>query len=199
MTYRVVGRISLPLFLWGCSSPEPEPAPPSLAGHEMEAAVSPLPAEYRADATVLAYDSAGALHPIREGKGEMICLAPNPREKEFHAACYHRSMDPFMARGRELRAVGVTGDQVDSVRFREVRDGTLAVPKEPAALYQHFGGHYDPASGKLVGGSSLYVVYIPFATGKSTGLSEKPSDTEPWIMFPGTPKAHIMMSGNMSR
>ena len=102
-----------------------------------------------------------------------------------------------MARGRELRAVGVSGGEVDSVRFREVRQGTLALPEQPAALYQHFGGRFDPAAGVVRGGQSLYVVYIPFATGKSTGLSEQPSDTEPWIMFPGTPKAHIMISGKM--
>ena len=193
---RSAGLTLLALASARCSTPPPEP-PPSLAGHELDAAVAPLPEEYRTDATILAYDSAGALRVAREGNGEMICIAPNPAEKDFHAACYHRSMEPFMARGRELRGVGVTGAEVDSVRFREVRQGTLAMPQEPAALYQLFGGRFDPATGTVVGAQALYVVYIPFATGKTTGLSEKPSETEPWIMFPGTPKAHIMMSGTM--
>jgi hypothetical protein len=43
----------------------------------------------------------------------------------------------------------------------------------------------------------LYVVYIPGATGASTGLAERPKGTDPWIMFPGTPKAHIMFSATM--
>jgi hypothetical protein len=127
----------------------------------------------------------------------MICLAPNPADSLFHAACYHRSLEPFMARGRALRASGVAGAEVDSVRFREVRNGTLVMPREPAVLYQLFGGYYDPASRKVVGAQSLYVVYIAGATGASTGLSEKPSETEPWIMYPGTPKAHIMFAGSM--
>lgn len=183
--------------LAGCGR-GPAPAPGfDLSGHEIEAAVSPLPPEYRAGATVLSPDSTGAARVVREGKGEMICLAPDPGAQEFHAACYHRSLDPFMARGRALRAVGVSGAEVDSVRFREVRDGSLSMPKEPAALYQYFGGHYDPVTQAVVGAQSLYVVYIPFATGASTGLSEKPSETGPWIMFPGTPKAHIMMAGRM--
>jgi hypothetical protein len=176
------------------------PAPAAstfLEGSEIEAAVSPLPPEYRAGATVIRPDSTGGARVIRDGKGEMICLAPDPAATEFHAACYHRSLEPFMARGRELRAAGVRGAEVDSVRFREVRDGTLPMPKEPAALYQYFGGHYDPGKQAVVGAQSLYVVYIPFATGASTGLSEKPSETGPWIMFPGTPKAHLMMAGRM--
>ena len=170
-------------------------APP--AEQQIAAAVSALPAEQRAGATVLGYDQSGKLIKLRSGSGDMICLGHNPGDKEFHVACYHRSMEPFMARGRTLRASGVTGDQVDSVRFREIREGKLAMPKGPSAMYQFFGGSFDPSKSTVSGAQVLYVVYIPFATGKSTGLSEKPSRTEPWIMFPGTPKAHIMFSGGM--
>jgi hypothetical protein len=34
-------------------------------------------------------------------------------------------------------------------------------------------------------------------TGASTGLPEKPHGSDPWIMFPGTPKAHIMFTVGM--
>ena len=40
-----------------------------------------------------------------------------------------------------------------------------------------------------------YVIYIPFATPESTGLPTKPSTPSgPWIMDPGTHRAHIMIS-----
>ena len=164
---------------------------------QIAAAVSPLPAEHRAGATILGYRRVGTLETLRQGTGEMVCLGHDPKEKDFHVACYHRSMEPFMARGRALRASGVVGDQVDTVRFREVRQGVLKMPQRPAAMYQYFGGSFDPATGKVSGAQVLYVVYIPGATGRTTGLSEKPSSTEPWIMFPGTPKAHIMFTGSM--
>ena len=48
-------------------------------------------------------------------------------------------LEPFMARGRALRASGVTGDRVDRVRFREARAGRLALPRQPAALYSLTG------------------------------------------------------------
>jgi hypothetical protein len=170
-------------------------APP--AEQQIAAAVLALPMALRADATVLGYGADGKLVPLRKGTGIMICLATDPKAEQFHVSCYHRSMEPFMARGRALRASGVTGAQVDTVRFKEVREGKLVMPKAPATLYQLFGGTFDPVKGEVTGAKALYVVYIPFATAASTGLSDKPSGTLPWIMFPGTPKAHIMFSPTM--
>ena len=102
-----------------------------------------------------------------------------------------------MARGRALRAQGVKDPQVDTIRFAEVREGKLEMPKQPAMLYQIFGGTFDPATGTVTGGRHLYVTYIPFATPATTGLSARPSETLPWIMYPGTPKAHIMYTPGM--
>ena len=104
-----------------------------------------------------------------------------------------------MARGRALRAHGVTGDQVDSVRFAEVRSGKLRVPRHPAVLYSLTGppDSFDPATGTAPKAQPLFVVYVPFATGRSLGLSTTPSEGAPWIMHPGTPKAHIMFQPGM--
>lgn len=169
------------------------------ASQQIAAAVLALPEELRAGAAVLGYAADGKLVPLREGKNAMICLASDPSVADFHVACYHRSMEPFMARGRELRAQGVKGPRVDTVRFAEVKSGKIKMPTQPAVLYQIFGkaGSYDPATNRVTGGESLYVVYMPFATAASTGLSPKPQQGTPWIMFPGTPKAHIMFTPGM--
>lgn len=164
---------------------------------QIAAAVLPLPADARAFATVLGYGSDGKLRTLRKGTGSMICLSRDPKQAQFHVACYHESMEPFMARGRELRASGVTGTQVDSVRFRETRAGTLKVPNHPASLYSLTGGTFDASTKTAPGARGLYVVYIPYATASTTGLSDKPQEGAPWIMFPGTPKAHIMFVPKM--
>lgn len=166
---------------------------------QVAAAVLPLPKELRAGATVMGYRSPGRLETLREGTNAMICLALFVVEPAYHAACYHKGMEPFMARGRELRAAGTKGAEVDSVRFREVRAGTLAMPKE-AVMYQLFGPKksLDVKTGRVRGAKSLMVLYMPGATAESTGLSPVPSETGPWIMFPGTPKAHLMLSGSMT-
>jgi len=166
---------------------------------QIAAAVFPLPKEMRDGAGVLGYRTAGKLESLRAAKNGMLCLADDPAEKGFHTSCYHESMEPFMARGRELRAAGTTGTQVDTVRFAEVKSGKLKMPTAPASLYQIFAPENDftIASGTVSKGRSTFVVYIPFATAQSTGLSTTPSSTGPWLMLPGTPKAHIMFTIGM--
>ena len=74
------------------------------------------------------------------------------------------------------------------------------MPPHPSALYSLTGkaSDWDPATGKATGASRLYVVYVPGATTENTGLSTIPQKDGPWLMFPGTPKAHIMFTPGMS-
>lgn len=174
------------------------PAEIPAAAQQIAAVVLALPTEYRAGAKVLGYKTgAKGLVTLREGTGPFTCLASNPAGKMFHAACYHQTLEPFMARGRELRASGTPDSLVDTVRFAEVKSGKLQMPKQPASLYQLFGGTYDATANSVKGAQPLFVIYISGATGATTGLSEKPSEGSPWIMYPGTPKAHIMLTPKM--
>jgi hypothetical protein len=164
------------------------------ADQQITVAVLPLPQEFRADATVLGYNADGKLVTLRAGTGPMICLADDPKLENFHVACYHKSLEPFMARGRALRASGVKGEQVDSVRFKEVKSGKIRMPKQ-AALWTLSGDAkvVDMAAGTVSSEArALYVVYMPYATAASTGLPAAPGRGAPWLMFPGTAKAHIM-------
>ena len=189
---------ALPAAL-GAQTPQP-PATPLSEAQQIASAVQPLPAEFRADARVLGYRAGGTgLVTLREGSGTFTCLASDPAASRFHVACYHRSLEAFMARGRALRAGGVTGDQVDTVRFTEIRKGQLTMPQQPSALYSLTGpvGSYDSAANTVSGARALSVIYIAGATSASTGLSATPAQGTPWIMFPGTPKAHIMLVPRM--
>jgi hypothetical protein len=164
---------------------------------QITAAVLPAPEEFRASATVLGYDANGKLVTLRKGNGPLTCLAPDPAVAQFHVACYHRSLEAFMGRGRSLRASGVKA--VDSVRFAEVKRGKLRMPNGPAVLYTLTGppGSFDPVKGTAAGARPLFVLYVPNATGASLGISEKPSENSPWVMSPGTPRAHIMFVPKM--
>src|SRR5579884_3973095 len=164
-------------------------AQPLTEAQQIASAVLPLPQEFRADATVLGYrDGSSRLVTLRRGKGELTCLATDPSQARFHVACYPNSLEALMARGRALREQGVKGDQVDTVRFAEIKAGKLAMPKQPAALYQLNGpaGSYDAATNTLKGGSALDVVYISGATPATTGLTDRPNPNGPWLMYPGT-------------
>jgi predicted unusual protein kinase regulating ubiquinone biosynthesis (AarF/ABC1/UbiB family) len=180
-------------------APSPVPVPFPTVDQQIATAVLALPAPMQAAATVMGYRTAEKLETLRAGKNGMICLAQFAVEKSFHVSCYQEGMEPFMARGRELRAQGVKDPKVDTVRYAEVASGKIKMPKT-AALYQIFGkpNSWDATTGKLTDVSTLLVVYIPGQTAESTGLSPVPTKIGPWIMFPGTPKAHIMISGTMA-
>ena len=186
--------ILLPLTNAAAQKVEPRPVAEQLA-----AAVLPLPEELRAEAGVLGYKTTGKVELLRPSKNGMTCLGNDAAGPNFHVACYANSMEPFMARGRELREAGTGGTEVDSIRFREAKSGKIKMPTFPAALYQLNGpkGDFNPATGQAPNAKPTYVVYIPYATAASTGLSTKGSAGRPWIMNPGTPKAHIMLTGTM--
>jgi len=161
---------------------------------QIAAAVLAAPAELRADATVLGYNAQGEVVKLREGKNELVCLASDPNGKRFSVACYHRDLEPYMARGRELLAQKVTGQKRNDIRWKEIADGKLSMPREPRTLYVLVGTGYDAASGKVSDPYLRWVIYTPFATPETTGLSTKASDSAPWLMSPGTAGAHIMIN-----
>ncbi|MEO8450205.1 MAG: hypothetical protein ABI647_10470 [Gemmatimonadota bacterium] len=174
-------------------------APIPSAAQQIAAAVLPLPVPMRAGATVLGYRDGPALVELRKGTNGMICLADNPAAPAFHAACYHESLEPFMARGRSLRAAGVAPEKVDSVRNAEALAGSIAMPKTAAALFSLSGpaGSWDATTNEVKGGRALYVVYVPFGTTESTGIPSTPGKGTPWLMSAGTPRAHIMFVPDM--
>jgi hypothetical protein len=161
---------------------------------QIAAAILAAPADLRQGATVLGYNPQGELVKLREGKNELICLANDPSNTSFSVACYHRDLDPYMARGRELLAQKVTGQKRNEIRWKEVAEGKLSLPREARTLYILTGTGFDSSNGKVMDAYLRWVIYLPFATPESTGLSTKASESAPWLMFPGTPGAHIMIN-----
>ncbi|MFP4091121.1 MAG: hypothetical protein ACLFUB_10995 [Cyclobacteriaceae bacterium] len=164
---------------------------------QIKAAVMAAPEDKRAEATVMGFDAQGKIVMLREGSNNMVCLADDPSSPGFNAACYHKDLEPFMARGRQLKEEGKTPQEIFDIREREAKSGELKMPETPATLHVLFGkdARYNPESEEVENGRLRYVVYIPFATSETTGLPERPIvEGGPWIMDPGTHKAHIMIT-----
>jgi hypothetical protein len=161
---------------------------------QIAGAVQAAPPDLRDGAAVLGYNAQGELTKLREGKNELICVASDPAKMAFSVSCYHRDLEPYMARGRELLAQKVTGPKRNELRWKEVTDGKLQLPHEARTLYVLTGSSFDSASGNVNDAYLRWVIYLPFATPESTGLSTKASDNAPWLMFPGTAGAHIMIN-----
>jgi hypothetical protein len=164
------------------------------AEEQIAAAILAAPEKRRAEAAVLGYDAEGKLVTLREGKNDLICLADDPKADAFSVACYHKDLEPFMARGRELVAQGVTGNKRNDIRWKEVEDGKVPMPREARALYVLTGKGFDAATGQVADSYLRWVIYTPFATPESTGLTTDPIPGGPWLMSPGTAGAHIMIN-----
>jgi hypothetical protein len=165
------------------------------ASRQIAQAVSPLPQNMQASARVLGHDAHGKLVTLRPGSNDFTCIADDGVSKQFHVACYHNSLESFMAKGRELHALKKSREAIDSVRGADIKAGRYSMPSKPAALYQYFASRDSvDASGDVKGASYLYVVYTPYATQKTTGVTENPIEGGPWIMYPGKPWAHLMIA-----
>lgn len=162
----------------------------------IETSLMAAPKESRSNAKVIGYNMAGEFVTLKDGDNEFIVLADDPKKDGFNAACYHKDLEPFMARGRALRAEGKTAEEVFDIREEEMKSGKLEVATG-STLHIYYGPEtmYDPETSKVEGAQLRYVVYMPWATAASTGLPETPmASNHPWIMNPGTHRAHIMIS-----
>jgi hypothetical protein len=174
---------------------------PTLAAQQKSAeqliaeAVSPLPEPLRDGATVASRTGGAKLSVIRQGSNPMICLTDDPAVEGFHAACYHRDLEPFMEAGRRARAEGKSGDEVRELRLAEIDAGKWSMPRQASALYSLTApeGSFDYEAGTATGGRRLYVIYVPYATEESIGVSAEGAPDRPWLMHPGTPFAHLMI------
>lgn len=187
MTFKIIiGTVLFALTVAAADVPSPHV--------QIAAAIQAAPADLREGAAVLGYNQKGELVKLREGKNELICVANDPSKASFSVACYHRDLDPYMTRGRELIAQKVSGQKRNEIRWKEVAEGKLSLPREPRTLYVLTGTGFDSSSGNVKDAYLRWVIYLPFATPESTGLSTKASENAPWLMFPGTPGAHIMIN-----
>lgn len=164
---------------------------------QIKTAILAAPQEQRENATVMGYSANGDLVVLRKGSNGMVCMADDPNQKGFSASCYHESLDPFMERGRQLKKEGKSFQEIFDLREQEVKAGKLKMPMQPTTLYVFSAPdeQYNATTGDVQNGYLRYVIYIPYATAESTGLPLKPDFAgQPWIMDPGTHRAHIMIS-----
>ncbi len=180
-------------FVLGAAS-QAAPAARPATDARIAGALQAAPADRRDGAAVLAPGPDGTLVELRPGTNDLVCVADDPEKDGFEVVCYHKDLAAFFARGRQLLAQGVTGRDREQMRWKEIESGALAMPREPRASHVLTGSRFDPATGTVEGAFLRWVLYVPNATAESTGLPTTPAPGVPWLMFAGTPGAHIMIT-----
>src|SRR5690554_6807667 len=128
ITIRLFGLLLASILVFPASAQQVSPA------IQIKTALLAAPIELRDSASVLGYNDLGEIVLLREGSNEMICLSDDANQKGFNVACYHRELEPFMARGRELKKEGKTFNEIFDIREAEVKNGTLKMPTSPSTL-----------------------------------------------------------------
>jgi hypothetical protein len=107
-----------------------------------------------------------------------------------------------MRRGVELRQeflrAGKTVDakMVNDVLDGEIKAGKLKLPDHPTMGFQMRGplSGYNEAKNSVSSAIKAWqMVIIPYTTGASLSLPEKPTEGMPWVMSSGTWSSHIMV------
>ncbi|WP_037315087.1 hypothetical protein [Salegentibacter sp. Hel_I_6] len=155
------------------------------------------PEEDRDAVTVYGYDRDGKPVLLKEGTNNLVCIADDPNMNGISVSCYNKKLDDFMARGRELKAEGKDMMDTRAVRQQEVESGKLKMPDAPSMTYILSGkeANLNLETGELKDAKLRYVIYMPYATIEETGIPDKPhTPGMPWLMDPGTHRAHIMIT-----
>jgi len=160
----------------------------------VEQAVLPLPAQLRADATVVTYDAdTGARLVLRQGSNGIECW---PRDVVTgFTRCYPDTQGPERDLAARLRASGGAEPDIEEAIAAARADGTLPATTFGSLAYRLYE---DDDRLKL-----LWILRVPGATSEELGM---PTGTQrdnslagrgtPWMMLEGTPGAHLMIPIN---
>lgn len=163
----------------------------------LESATLPLPPELREQASIVSIDDAGMVTTLRQGSGEMVCIADRAGDDRFDARCYHRDFIPYLYRSRQLMAQGVARSEVDARIEGELAAGSLHITMKPTAGYRMFG----PITALTENGTAWtgemtrwQSIHIPHARAQDLGLIESNDTPMPYVMASGELWAHVMIN-----
>ena len=189
----VIGTVAVVALLCP-SAAAPASAQPAAA--QIAEAVSPLPEDLKAGATVLTYDKAtGERKVLRQGTNAIECQPKDPEDKDEFIRCYNKVMAPRRDLEAKLRAQKKTDKEVSDAVAAALKAGDIKAAPFGTMSYRKTG-----VDGRI---KMLWVMSVPNATPESIGVSAVSQRDAalkgaglPWLMLPGTPGAHIMIPIN---
>jgi hypothetical protein len=164
-----------------------------VAADPIAQATLPLPEDLRAGAAVYTYDkSTGARKALRPGTNFVECM---PRGDDGFTWCYNKVTAPRRDLQAKLHAEGKSDKEVLDAVAAATAAGTIKPTPFGTVSYRLYG--------KKDRIQLLWVMSVPNATPESIGVSEGSQRDEalkgqgvPWLMLPGTDRAHIMIPIN---
>jgi hypothetical protein len=158
----------------------------------IEQAVTPLPDDLKADATVFNYDEDGVRQVLRQGSNNVEC---QPKNEGGFTLCYPIASSARRDLTAALSAQGLEGEALQAELRSAETSGRIQPNKIGSMIYRH----YDKDDRIQL----LWVVFLPDAVSDELGmstLSQRDNSLAgqglPWMMREGTSGAHLMIPIN---
>jgi hypothetical protein len=152
-------------------------------------AVQALPPALRDGATVIKWKADFTYDTLKKGDNGLVCYDRSgmPEQQAISIECTTMSNLPREAQNLKAESIGDKAKTQAMFDAME-KDGTRVKPEYGSVWYHYMGPDKEHIR--------LHVtIALPGATTQSTGLSDKPSKTNVWLMNSGTSTAHLMTPG----
>lgn len=144
---------------------------------EIALARSAAPPEVSSGATVLALERGGYV-VAEEGANGVTCYVSRSRVISIEPHCFDREgTETILAihlREAELREQGFEQEEIDTTVAREIREGTLRLPRRPAMSYMMSSAQelYNDAGDPVGAWRPHLMIYYPHLRAADLGLGE---------------------------
>jgi len=153
------------------------------------AALQPLPANMRDGTMVIKWKPDFTYDTLRKGSNGLVCYDRSgfPEQQPVSVECTTVANLDRVAQNLKAESIGDKAKTQAALDAME-KDGTRVKPEYGSVWYHFMGADKDHARMHVT-------IALPGATTQSTGLSDKRSTTNVWLMNPGTSTAHLMTPG----
>ena len=144
------------------------------------------------DATVIKWNSDFTYETLKKGTSRMVCydLTGWPGERPWSVECTSSEANlPRVAQNRKFAAMaGGDEKKTEELVAAAAKEGTR-IMAEAGSLWYNFRGNSEETATRHT------QVAMPNLVGSQVSLPEVRDSGGAWLMFAGTPEAHIMLPG----
>jgi hypothetical protein len=160
----------------------PAPAPdPNSPQAKIASAMSAAPAEISSGAAVVEMDSTMAMVELKPGTNGWVCMADMANTPGTDPICADAAWQGWLQSYMKHETPKVTGTGIAYM----LQGGSDASNTDPFAT--------EPAQGAAWVDSGPHIMVLPTATGSLDAFPTDPKAGGPFVMWKGTPYAHLMV------
>lgn len=178
----------------GRAAAPPPPLEPGASQADVDKAVTALPDQLKAQATVIKWNADHQTYTtLRKGTNNLVCYDRSgfPQQLPYSTECTSMGNIERVKQNLKFEALGDRMKTQEAIKQAEM-SGTRVKPEYGSVFYHGMGQEPNADPSKL---RHHMTIAVPGATAQSTGLPDKPAPGMVWVMDAGTTGAHLMIPG----